>query len=241
MPDIFKQKGISKPVERVNIPDMPVVHEQSEPEEEPIAGGELNIEPALEQDDKSKLPEPEPEKFTPAIMTSQEIAAHYAKELKVLAADAVSKAYFDAIHQRKGELNECMKRVDDTLQQLEQMQYKYMQEYSRQLKYLAIDIAEKMIAQKIEEDELVLAPLVMQTVSGIKNSDWINVELSEKLVGLIDFVKQELSHPDFKGKALTVAVPGTSDLIRIGTEDGTIVATISAQAENLRQMFEIED
>ena len=118
------------------------------------------------------------------------------------------------------------------------MQVDYFEKYERELKYLAIEIAQKMIISRIEEDDLTLNRLVMQTVNASKGSAWLKVEISEHLVGLVDTLKEELKNADDYCRMEVVPTASPDDTVRVSGEQGTVDASISTQAENLRVAFE---
>ncbi len=165
----------------------------------------------------------------------------YKKELEELsraaAQAAAQSAYFDALNKKKSELRECVTNVQKLLDELAQRHEDFIEQYTNELKYMAIDIAEKMILEKISNDDAILQKLVLQNVRAVKNADWIGVELSERLVGLVDFVRKELDMPEYRGRASVIAVADKIDTFRITTEEGTLVSTISVQADNLRRAF----
>ena len=123
------------------------------------------------------------------------------------------------------------------MDELAAAQQRFVEQYSEELKYMAVDIAEKMILEKISEDDAILQRLVLQSVGSLKNAQWLNVEISDRLVGLVDSVRAELTKPEYNGKATAFPVAGTDGLCRVTTEDGTIVSSIEAQAQNLREAF----
>ena len=169
----------------------------------------------------------------------------YETELEALAKAsaqaAAQTAYFDALNQKKCELKDCISSVKTMLNELSQKHQEFIENYTNELKYMAVDIAEKMILEKISADDSVLNKLVLQNVKAVKNADWIGVELSERLVGLVDYVKKELEMPEYR-KASVTTVADKEDTLRITTDEGTLVSTISVQANNLRKAFqEAED
>ena len=169
----------------------------------------------------------------------------YKKELDELsraaAQAAAQSAYFDALNKKKCELKECISDVQTLLNELTHKHEEFIEQYTNELKYMAVNIAEKMILEKISDDDEILQKLVLQNVKSVKNADWIGVELSERLVGLVDYIKKELEMPEYKGKANVNMVADKIDTVRITTEDGTLVSTISVQANNLRKAFKEAD
>lgn len=170
--------------------------------------------------------------------TKEELEIRFAAELQELRQDAVRRAYHDALKERAGELQEAVTQVGALLDELVKRQTDYFDRYTNELKYLAIDIAAKVMMSRIADDDLYLSNLVMQTVSSVKAGKWLTVELSERLVNLVDFISAELSKPEYQGMANVVGVPASDDTCRVVTEDGTLVATVSTQLRNLRDAFQ---
>ena len=165
------------------------------------------------------------------------LSAIYKKELEEITQAAVESAYFDALNKKKRELKESISNVQRILDELVQRHEEFIEQYTNELKYMSIDIAEKMLLEKISVDDVVLKKLVLQNLKNVKNAEWINVELSEQLVGLVDSVKLELEAAEYKGRTNVLAVAEKEDTCRITTEEGTLVSTISVQADNLRKAF----
>lgn len=215
LPDILKQAAFREMGDAVCIPDIDL---SPPPEPEP--------------------PEPEeiaPEPLTPP--TREEMAVLFADELEAARCEAAERAYADAIHQKRGELREALDRVDALLIELQEQQDQYMEQYARELKYLAVDIAEKVMLQKLAEDDLALAPLVLKTVSSVKHSRWLTVDVSERLVGLVGYLNEELKKPEYRGTAEVAPTASPDDTCRVNTDEGTLVATLSVQTKHLREAF----
>lgn len=247
---VYKNHSLEPENQRVRIPDaeeleeLPLEEAQETdlPEQEPGQEGESSetyeaaeSEGAAESEPPSE-PEPEPEPL-PVYPTGEELRQIYENELRELCANAGEQAYYDALSRKKAELRECVDSVKNLMDQMAQAQQEFIRQYSEELKYMAVDIAEKIVLQKISEDDAFMQPLVLQSVSSLKNAQWLNVEISERLVGLVDFIRKELEKPEYSGKATVFPVAGTDGLCRVTTEDGTIVSSIEAQAQNLREAF----
>ena len=203
----------------------------SEPVSENQAEAQSNVDESATDSVANNLQTPAPE------ISREALAALYQKELDNLAQSVAENAYFDAITQKKQELKDCISSVQQTLDELIQKHERFMEQYTSELKYMAVEIAEKMIADKIDTDDTVLQRLVLQNIKNVKTAEWINVELSEQLVGLVDNIKRELESSEYNGRANVFTVAGKNDICRITTENGTIVSTISVQADNLRKVF----
>lgn len=177
----------------------------------------------------------------PEPLTRADIERLYADELNGLRAQAWQSAYEDAAVRYGGEMADCIRRVDECLHAMQVEHDRYIEQYDEDLRFFAVDIAEKMILQKISEDDIILRSLVLETVSRMKNPSWMKLELSGQMTDLIEFMKEELAKPEYFGRATVNPIAAPGDTCRVSTEEGTTVATVSVQASNLRKVFSEAD
>lgn len=241
MPEIFKTKEFVETGDTVVIPDavLPVSAPESPPEPAdpppvlcPDGADEGTQELLLPAQPPPPPPPPEPEP-----LTLEELAELYADELDALRSQARDRAYADALRQKKGELKECVEHVEQLLTQMQEDQSQYMTHYANELRYMAIEIAEKIMLTRIEADDMSLAPLVLQSVASVRHSKWLSVELSERLVQLVEYMKRELEKATYRGQAEVIPVAAPLDTCRVITEDGVLVSTVTAQTSNLKEAF----
>ncbi len=263
MSSVYKSRSFIAKNERVAIPDAvfldeepplsPQTDDESVPEspdtEAQVLSETENTAPSLElsaeeaeqpeagsEETPAEPPAPEIQIQIPPV-SKELIGEFYLKELQKLAEDTVKQAYYDALNKKKAELRDCISGVQTMMDELVLAQQKFIEDYTSELKYMAVDIAEKMILEKISKDDKILQRLVMQTVANIKNADWLNVEVSERLVGLVDSINEELAKPEYNGKAHVFPVAGTDGVCRVVTNEGAVVSSIEVQADNLRRTF----
>ncbi len=206
-----------------------------------------NKEESSENKDEQKNLE-EPQEVT-VELTREELIELYQDEIKQIEKtaseqayakayeDAYNQAYKDAFNKRKGELVQVVKQVEHCLEDLEQANIEYIDSYSEELKFLAIEIAEKLILHKIELDDTVLLKLVNKTMETVKNSSWLDVEICERLADLVEAVRKEIETSNAQSKITISPKPGEIDMCRVNTDKGTVVSDISRQAEKLRSLF----
>lgn len=228
LPDVFKQSRYIRQEGSVKIPDAP---EPALPVEQPVSE-ELD----LEQDDEpvQELP---PVRFEPVIPTKRELAERYKDEIEEISREAAERAYTDAAAAKKNDVQQCISRVETLLVEMQRVQEEYFEKFSGELKYMAVDIAETLMMTKIENDDLALRDLVMQAMGRIKNADWLDVQLSDKLTGLIEVLRREVKNPEYNGKVSISPKPMPIDSVRVDTQIGAVDATITKQTDRLRDMF----
>lgn len=227
----------SAPEQLSQINDEATFANEPEPQEKPVYEERVSAVPMAAAPLEEATPEEELSieemiKFTP-----EELEEIYRPEIEAIKTDAMNKAYYDALNKKKAEIEKCIKNVNDQLDLMVNMQIDYFEKFSVELKYLAIEIAQKMISAKIEEDDMTLNRLVLQTVNASKSSPWLKVEISEHLVGLVDALKEELRNADEYCRMEVVPKAVPDDTVRVTGEMGTIDASIATQAENLREAF----
>jgi len=247
LPEVIKTNYFLYSGVKVNIPDADVCMEDPDDilppddETEPVSEPETPVQPPAEMTEpeirtiiKEIYRDPEP-------LTRGDIERIYRKEISEICRQAERQAYSDALAAKEEEIAGCIGEVEALLDEIRVAQERYMEKYIGELKYFSIEVAEKMILEKIGEDDLILNKMVLQAVSGMKNSQWLRVEVSDRLTRLTEFLKNELSGPEYLGKASVVPVAAPPDTCRIVSESGATVATVSVQADNLRRAFSKAD
>ena len=94
---------------------------------------------------------------------------------------------------KKSELIENLSQyLSQSIEQLKRDEYEYFEEYAVQLKYIAVEIAEKIIYQKISDDDMTMYKLVKNAVRSVRDVPWVKAEVSEQLSGYADSLEKEL-------------------------------------------------
>ncbi len=239
MSDIFRTYNYAADSKSVKIPDVDfnlprVTIEETEelPPEEAFM--EFNPE-SFETVEEVQEPVEEQEKLV--YPTREELAEFYRDELNAIALEVEIKAYSDALQSKKDELQASIDSISQKINEMEELQKNFLEDYEKKLKFFAIDIAEKLVCKKIRDDDLFLSELVTKTVSECKGTNWLTLEVSDALQGLVEVAKAELSKPEYRGVAEVKPIACADDTCVVSTETGAVVATISVQADNLRLAF----
>lgn len=239
MSDIFRTYNYAADSKSVKIPDVDfnlpkVTIEETEelPPEEAFM--EFNPE-SFEMVEEVQEPVEEQEKLV--YPTREELAEFYRDELNAIALEVEIKAYSDALQSKKEELQASIDSISEKINEMEELQKNFLEDYEKKLKFFAIDIAEKLVCKKISDDDLFLSELVTKTLSECKGTNWLTLEVSDALQGLVEVAKAELSKPEYRGVAEVKPIACADDTCVVSTETGAVVATISVQADNLRLAF----
>lgn len=160
------------------------------------------------------------------------------QEAERLRDEAVENGYGAAKAELRGEIERCLQTVDEVLDELGRRQTDYLQRYCRELGSLAADVASKVLAKRIAADDTELVELVRRAVSSVKNAEWISVEVSDKLTGLVERLQEEFSSPSYGGRVEVAPRPMPPDGCVLRTPEGTVDASVPTQMGNLRAAFE---
>jgi flagellar biosynthesis/type III secretory pathway protein FliH len=238
--DIFRAYNYAADSKSVKIPDVDfdlpkvTIEEQEElPPEEAF----MEFTPESFSSVEEQIIEPEEEQEKLVYPTREELAEFYRDELNAIALEVEIKAYSDALQSKKAELQNSIDSISQKINEMEELQKNFLQDYEKKLKFFAIDIAEKLVCKKIGDDDSYLSELVLKTVSECKGTNWLTVEVSDALQGLVEVAKAELSKPEYRGVAEVKPIACADDTCVVSTETGAVVATISVQADNLRLAF----
>jgi len=171
----------------------------------------------------------------------EEILGRAQAEAQRIREEAYRAAYQQALDEKNQEINSCLSEVNQLMVDLKEQQQSFLKQYEEGILTLALNITKKVLGTSIRAHEELMLPLVKDAVSSVKNADWINVQISERLPGLIAQLRKELAQrQDLDKVELTIRdIPEDSCIVT--TPDGIIDASVSVQLENLQAQFERKD
>lgn len=227
MPDILRGKQWREDADAVVIPDW------SAPWAQPPEA------PEQEQPDGEPAPAPNPpEPAPPPALTDDQLRALYRPQWEALQAQLERRAYRDAVEANRARLERCLTEMNQHLNQLDESHERFLKEYAAALKTLAVDIAEKWVLRRLESDDSILEKLVMQAVEDVKSAKWMDVRLSEKMVGLARTIEKELQAPEYAGRAQVTPVDAPVGTCVVRTDTGDLDASVQTQARQLKKVFQ---
>lgn len=159
------------------------------------------------------------------------------EKAEALRAAAQQEGYRDARAEKSQAIAARIEQVDRTLAELSRRQEEFFAEYTKQLEALAVNVAEKILADTVETDPTRMAKLVMQAVGSVKTEDWVTVEVSEQLPELVEYLKREYAETLAKRQIefSPEELPKGSCIIQ--TAAGITDASIATQLGNLRELI----
>lgn len=234
MPDIYKYSLVEPSEdeeESVLIPDVWLPCDERQKQKEEAERAEAA---RLEEEERARREQLEA--VRPAY-DEEEIERRVQERVEQLRGELRREVYGEVLAEKSAEVSQHLQKVDDALLQMQQEQTQFMEQFRDRLAALSLDIAEKLVLRKIEEDDRFLSELVTKTVSSLKNSEWITVEVSDQLVDLVAYLRTEFKKPEY-GNVEVAARYYPDDTCVLETDGGVIDASISTQVANLKKEFD---
>lgn len=152
--------------------------------------------------------------------------------------DAYRQGREEGLKEKRVEIESKLRELDRLMEELTREQENFLQKYQEGLAALSLEIAQKVLDEAVMADDTLMRPLVRKAVSSVKNAEWISVEVSSRLPGLVEGLKKELvgrtdlPRVDVQGSDLP---PGGC---RVHTPEGMVDASVSTQLGNLKSLFD---
>ncbi|MGN0620654.1 MAG: hypothetical protein ACI4I9_02200 [Porcipelethomonas sp.] len=134
-------------------------------------------------------------------------------------------------------LAELSKNISDSLTEIKSDENEYFEKYAVELKHLAVEMAEKIICQRIEDDDLFMYNIVKSAVKSLRDVPWVKVEIAGRLLGYIDSLEEELSYGGHRVEFI-VRENVPNDICVLNHSNGVVIATLSEQLKNLKEFIQ---
>lgn len=173
-----------------------------------------------------------------AVEKSKQMINDAQKKADQIKSIAYEKGYSEGAQARNRLVTENIDSIHQAISEMKNDQDEYFDVYARELKGLSVDVAEKLICQKLEDDDKLLFSLVKRAIRSIRDAEWIKVEVSDKLKNSASQLEKELS--DIKeNQRVEVELRRNADkgTCVIHTAEGVIVASVLTQLQNIREYF----
>ncbi len=232
MPNIYKGDFINLEMdeeeeETVLIPGFPM---------DDVAAQESDLD-EIEQDGVEFSSQPKE-----ILYNEQEIQRRVEEELErvreSVKAQAREEAYRDAVLEKQAEIHSYFDKLDAVVQEMEQQQTDFVMEFKDHVVSMALSIAEKIMIQKISEDDMFLSELVTAAIASVKNAQWITVQVSDKMNQLIEYLNEQVKNAQEMSQVEIVAGPYPPDTCIVEFPDGFVDASVSEQMKNLKKQID---
>lgn len=132
------------------------------------------------------------------------------------------------------EVQETAGRLEQAVARFEGDRAAFEVEYEEQLKWLAMEIAGKVLAKKVSEDDAEMLEMVDKAVQSVRGEPWIRVEVAQEMAHLIDRLTALYDQYDHISVS---AIPAETGTVHVETPSGVVDASLRTQLSNLRDYF----
>lgn len=150
------------------------------------------------------------------------------------------QGHAEALRIHSENITNCIKNIEDAICRIESAQAAFITGYENDLKWMAVEIAEKILSDTIDADQTRLLPLVMTAVHSAKTAQWLSVEISDQMLDLLSGIQAELKQAELDDTVAVKLSPAAPDSCIIETPDRFIDASVTRQIENLKDYFASE-
>ncbi|MBE6906527.1 MAG: hypothetical protein E7476_09690 [Ruminococcaceae bacterium] len=239
LPSVIKQGQVAKSDQVVLIPDIqiqkPKVQEQAEEPSEP----QISFEELYAQTVSGARQEAEriSKEILKLAHSEHDVLIKQAEEdAQRIRAEAYREGLERGRQEKREELRTAIENTNRAIQQIELENVQYMHLYEEELKNLAVDVASRILRKRITPDGHELAELVKAAINSVKDADWITVELSERMPGLLSFLESELKESRTNAEIVAKDLPEDTCIVK--TSDGNIDASVTTQLRNVKEYFD---
>ncbi len=239
LPSVIKQGQVAKSDEVVLIPDIqiprPKAQEQAEEPPEPqVSFEELYARTVSKARQEAERVSKELLKL--AHSEHDVLVGQAEEDAKRIRDEAYREGLERGRQEKREELRAAIENTNRAIQQIELENVQYMHLYEEELKNLAVDVASRILRKRITPDGHELTDLVKAAINSVKDADWITVELSERMPGLLSFLESELKESRINAEIVAKDLPEDTCIVK--TSDGNIDASVTTQLRNVREYFD---
>ncbi len=164
-------------------------------------------------------------------------AAAQAQQIKAEAHAEGAKQGFD---EKKQLLENLALYISHSIEEIKKERNEFFEEYAKQLRYVAVDICEKIISHKIEDDDMIMYGVIKDALRYARDAKWVKAEVSTELSGYVDSLEKELQAQG-QNVDFIFSEGIAKDTCILNTSNGLIDASVSQQLKNLREFINTLD
>ncbi len=247
MSNVFKGFGI-------NLSQNPVKIEMSSPFHIPRSAPIQEVEEEFEQVAvEQELPDPK-ELVADAARKAKEIIEQanaemqaqktaFEEELKTTLEMERQKAYelglLDGAEKKSQEIEDAIATLTKSVAEIKENFNDFIDEQKSDLVTLVLEVCEKILAKRIEADDMVMMPIIQKALSDIKIKSHCAINVSEDASELVTFLKSELKKSKNSNSEMfdIVAKDMPVDFCVLEVDDSCLDISISTQFENLKNFL----
>lgn len=153
-----------------------------------------------------------------------------------ICSDAYNEGAKKGFEEKKTLLDNLAIYISNSIEEIKKERNEFFEYYAKELKLLAVDICEKIISHKIEDDDMIMYGVIKDAVRYVRDTKWVKAEVASELSGYVDTLENELKASGQNVEFIfSDGIPKDSCILN--TSNGLVVATVSEQIKNLREFI----
>ena len=153
-----------------------------------------------------------------------------------ICSDAYNEGAKKGFEEKKTLLDNLAIYISNSIEEIKKERNEFFENYAKELKLLAVDICEKIISHKIEDDDMIMYGVIKDAVRYVRDTKWVKAEVASELSGYVDTLENELKASGQNVEFIfSDGIPKDSCILN--TSNGLVVATVSEQIKNLREFI----
>ncbi len=156
-------------------------------------------------------------------------------EAEALKQEALAQGHRDGYEEAAATIRQSTDELEVAIARLEGQLAGFEADYEDQLKWMALEIASRVLGIKVKNNDGILTTMVDRVVQGLKNEHWIRVEVAQEMTKLIGSLS-DLYHG--REDVDVSPIPADEGTILVETSSGVVDASLKTQLDNLRIYFQ---
>ncbi len=169
--------------------------------------------------------------------------AAFDEELKATLESERQRAYelglLEGAEKKAQDIEDAIVSLTGAVAEIKENFNDFIDEQKSDLVTLVLEVCEKILAKRIEADDLVMMPIIQKALSGIKIKSHCAITVSEDASELVTFLKSELKKSKNSDSEMfdIVAKDMPVDFCVLEVDDSCLDISISTQFENLKNFL----
>lgn len=158
-------------------------------------------------------------------------------DAKAMYEKAAQDGYAEGARNAAEQVRTCAARLEDTIVNIERDIAVFEAQYEKDLKWLALEIASKVLNKRITENPADMAELVRGAMESMGKTKWMTIEISDTMTELVDTLRGTLRAGDYTDKLTIRPVEAPAGSCIVDAPDRMLDASVDTQLANLRAYF----
>ncbi|MDR1674268.1 MAG: hypothetical protein LBR54_02320 [Oscillospiraceae bacterium] len=152
------------------------------------------------------------------------------------------EGFNEGVKRKAQDIEDSLVQIRAALQQLSEDHDEYMEVFAKELKWLALDIAQKVIVQKIDGNEMFISNILRTVLADVRDEKWVSVKVSAQLPDVVrKMIRQIAENEGIPQAEVHVAEDVHKGTCMLQFPDRVIDASVLTSLKNIEDYFKRVD